>query len=204
MTSDRAPAPGPAPSDVPPRVPTPRLALDDTQEIPVVRDLPDDVGRPWPAAPPSRTPAGPAGTARVYADGTALSRYLAGAPAREEWLAWTREHEAELVTTPLGLTELRRIAQPRGVEAHGTAHDVAARIEVARFSDQTLRKATSVTSVLPPFLALHLGAALAHPDVTAVATYDVHLARVAVLHGLAVVTPGWPERWWERDPTPWG
>jgi hypothetical protein len=139
----------------------------------------------------------------VYVDGSALSRYLAGAPAREAWLAWTKDHEAELVTTPLGLTELRRIAQPRGLDAHGTAHEVASRIEVARFSDQTLRKASSVTSVLTPFLALHLGAALAHPDVTAVATYDVKLARVAAIYGLRVVTPGWPDKWWERDPTPW-
>lgn len=156
-----------------------------------------------PGSPPPERHAPPA-TPRVYVDGSALSRYLAGAPARDAWLAWTREHEAELVTTPLGLTELRRVAQPRGVEAHGTAHEVAGRIEVTRFSDQTLRKATSVTSVLSPFLALHLGAALAHPDVTAVATYDVQLARVASLYGLRVVTPGWPDKWWERDLTPWG
>ncbi|GIG23237.1 hypothetical protein Cch01nite_39610 [Cellulomonas chitinilytica] len=150
-------------------VPQPRGALDD--EVPVRR--------------------------RVYADGTALVRYLVGAPCRSEWLAWTAVHEADLVTTPLGVTELLRSARPRGVEAHGIAHDVAARVEVVRFSDQTLRAATHVAGVLPPFAALHVGAAVAHPDVRAVATYDLQLARVATLYALEVVSPGMPPRWWE-------
>ncbi|WP_235518533.1 hypothetical protein [Cellulomonas sp. Leaf334] len=137
--------------------------------------------------------------ARVYADGSALSRYLVGAPCREQWLAWTAEHESQLVTTPLGLTELRRVAQPRGVDASGVAHEVEERLEVIRFSDQTLRAATKVSGVLPPFVALHIGAALAHPDVSSVATYDVQLAQVSALHGLAVVSPGWPSAWWERE-----
>lgn len=136
---------------------------------------------------------------RVYADGTALSRYLAGAPCRAEWLAWTAAHEPDLLTTPLGMTELRRTARPRGVEAHGVAHDVAERVEVVRFSDQTLRAATRVAGVLPPFVALHAGAAIAHPDVRAVATYDLQLARVAALYALDVVSPGLPARWWEDD-----
>ena len=136
---------------------------------------------------------------RVYADGSALSRYLVGAPCREQWLAWTAEHESQLVTTPLGLTELRRVAQPRGVEATGVAHDVEERVEVIRFSDQTLKAATKVSGVLPPFVALHIGAALAHPDVSSVATYDVQLAQVSALHGLTVVSPGWPSSWWERE-----
>jgi uncharacterized protein len=157
--------------------------------------LPAGDSAPVALPPPPRAPAD---DARVYVDGSALSRYLVGAPARDAWLAWADEHERELVTTALGLTELRRIAQPRGLDARGTAVDVGGRIEVARFSDQTLRKASKVSGVLPPFVALHLGAALAHPGVTAVATYDRQLAQVASLYGLAVVTPGWPDRWWER------
>jgi len=137
-------------------------------------------------------------TPRVYADGSALSRYLDGAPCRTQWLAWTADHEDELITTPLGLTELRRIARPRGVEASGVAHDVEDRLEVVRFSDQTLRAATKVSGVLPPFTALHLGVALAHPGVGGVATYDVQLAQASALHGLTIVSPGWPAAWWER------
>ena len=108
-------------------------------------------------------PAPPAPAPRVYADGSALSRYLVGAPCRAQWMAWAAEHETQLITTPLGLTELRRIARPRGVEANGVAHDVEERVEVIRFSDQTLRAATKVSGVLPPFTALHLGAALRAP-----------------------------------------
>ncbi len=140
---------------------------------------------------------------RVYADGSALSRYLAGAPGGEAWRAWAAEHESALVTTPLGISELRGIARGRDAAARAVAHDVESRVQVLRFSDQTLRRATDVSSVLEPFVALHLGAALAHPEVTAVATYDVSLARVAALYGLAVLTPGWPARWWEADTTPW-
>lgn len=168
--------------------------------LPQPRRAPDDAARPDAAPPtPTAVPARPAvATPRVYADGSALSRYLDGAPCGAQWLAWVAEHEDELITTPLGLTELRRIARPRGVEAHGVAHDVEDRLEVVRFSDQTLRAATKVSGVLPPFIALHLGVALAHPGVGGVATYDVQLAQASALHGLTVVSPGWPALWWER------
>jgi predicted nucleic acid-binding protein len=149
---------------------------------------------PWSLVPRRERP-------RVYVDGSALSRYLAGAPSRDAWLAWAAEHEDRLVTTFLGVSELRRVARPRGVEAHGVAHDVTDRVEVVRFSDQSLHAAARVASVLPSFVALHVGAAVAHVQVGAVATYDLRLAQVAVLHGLEVVSPGWPTGWWER-PTP--
>jgi len=141
--------------------------------------------------------------ARVYLDGTALSRYLDGSSCREQWLTWAQQREDTFVVTPLGMTELRSVARVHGHRARGLADDLEQRLDIVRFSDQTLRAATKVTAVLPPFLALHLGAALAHPDVTTVATYDARLARVAVLYGLDVVSPGWVGRWWEDDPTPW-
>jgi predicted nucleic acid-binding protein len=140
---------------------------------------------------------------RVYADGSALTRYLEGAPDGEAWREWVAHHEAELVTTPLGISELRGTARPLGPAASGVAHEVAERVDVVRFSDQSVRRATQVSGVLPPFVALHVGAALAHPDVTTVATYDVHLARVSALYGLRVISPGRPPSWWRHDPTPW-
>jgi hypothetical protein len=175
--------------------PPPRPRGDGDGVLPHPRPAPDDAGAATPARRdlPSVTP-----TQRVYADGSALSRYLEGAPCRDQWLAWTADHEDELLTTPLGLTELRRIARPRGVAASGVAHDVEDRLEVIRFSDQTLRAATKVSGVLPPFIALHLGAALAHPGVGGVATYEVQLAQASALHGLTIVSPGWPARWWEQ------
>lgn len=195
---------GPAPVEEPAPGPlaTPRPPLDDEPSPP-----PSIVGDPRPAPddepslravvgpnPPS-TPPLPA--RRVYADGSALAQYVVGSSSHDDWLAWAHDHEDELVTTPLGLTELRRFALPGGVEARGVAREVEERVTVVRFSDQTLRAATKVSGVLPPFTALHIGAALAHPEIVAVATYETQLARVAALHGYLVVSPGLAPFWWE-------
>ena len=164
------------------------------------RPAPDDrLAAPTAPAPaPAPTPA-PEPARRVYADGSALAQYVDGSSSHADWLDWAKDHEDELITTPLGLTELRRIALPAGVEARGVARAVESRVTVVRFSDQTLRAATKVSGVLPPFTALHIGAALAHPGVVAVATYETQLARVAALHGLLVVSPGRAPFWWESD-----
>lgn len=135
---------------------------------------------------------------RTYVDGTALSRYLDGAVEHAEWTVWADEHVGSLVTSELAISELRREAEPRGIDARQTARDVADRIAVVRFSDQCLATAAMASAVLPPFAALHLGVAVAEPGVAAVATYDRVLAQVAVIYGIDVVSPGRAARWWER------
>lgn len=134
----------------------------------------------------------------VYVDGSALSRFLEGAPERAAWAQFVAGRRGELVTSVLGVTELKRVAQLLGRPARDQADAATEQVDVVRFSDQALKAASRVSGVLPPFVALHLGAALAQPDVRTVATYDTDLARVCVLHGLVVVSPGWPDRWWER------
>lgn len=146
---------------------------------------------PWLAPIPPRHP-------RVYVDGSALSRFLDGAPEGSAWREFVARRHDQLMTSVLGVNELRRTAQLLGAAARDQADAVAGRLEVVGFSDQSLREASRVSGVMAPFVALHLGTALATPDVHIVATYDTDLARVCVLHGLAVVTPGWPDRWWER------
>ena len=201
-SDDPAPSTPPDPAvGSPDAVATPRPAPDDELDpagavLGEPRPAPDDdLARRAAATPaPKQAPA-----TRVYADGSALAQFVDGSSCHDEWLEWTTDHEAELLTTPLGLTELRRFALPAGVEARGVARDVEQRITVVRFSDQTLRAATKVSGVLPPFTALHIGAALAHSDVVAVATYEIQLARVAALHGLMVVAPGMAPFWWEQD-----
>ncbi|MGN8244560.1 type II toxin-antitoxin system VapC family toxin [Cellulomonas soli] len=198
--------PGPAPFVVSgvgrARTPVPPATDEASVVLPRPRPSPEGVGAeavvPGAASGPEPQPLPGATGARVYADGSALSRYLEGAPCREEWLAWAARHESELVTTPLALTELRAIAGPRGLDARGVAQDVADRLEVVRISDQALRQAAKVSGVVSAFHALHVGAAVAHPEVHAVATYDTLLAQVCVLFGLEVVSPGWPDRWWEQ------
>ena len=132
----------------------------------------------------------------IYADGSALSRFLASEPESDEWLHWAEEHADQLVTSPLGLTELRRSADQLDSAARQAAHALAGTITVLRIFDQSLKPAAFATSVLPPFAALHLDIAVAHPGVHTVATYDVALAQVAVLHRLQVVSPGRPDGWW--------
>ena len=134
---------------------------------------------------------------QTYVDGTALSRFLEGAAEHAEWVAWAAEHDGSLVTSELALSELRREAEPRGIEARQTARDVADRLTVVRFSDQCLATAAMASSVLPPFAALHLGVAVAEPGVSVVATYYQLLAQVAVIYGVEVVSPGRAPRWWE-------
>ncbi|MCU1431326.1 MAG: hypothetical protein JWP95_431 [Actinotalea sp.] len=134
----------------------------------------------------------------IYADGSALSRALTAGQESASWLRWSAENLDRLVTSPLGLTELRRVAAPLGAVARAQAHQVASRIAVVRFFDQSLRSAAMASTVLPPFQAIHLGMAVAHPDVDTVATYDPLLARVVVIYGLTVATPGRADGWWER------
>ncbi len=133
----------------------------------------------------------------IYADGSALSRALAPGSEPASWMRWAAEHADELVTSPLGLTELRRAAAPLGPVAREQAHAVATTVEVVRFFDQSLESAAMASSVLPPFQAIHLGIAVAHPDVVGIATYDELLARVASIYALDVVSPGRSDGWWD-------
>jgi hypothetical protein len=132
----------------------------------------------------------------VYVDGSALAQYLPDAPFRDTWLAWADGRR--LVTNPVGVTELHGVAFSRGAAARAVAHDVEESIEVLRFTDEALETASHVSTALSSFVALHIGSAVADPDVEAVATYHLDLAQVAALYRLAVLSPGWPDRWWEN------
>lgn len=136
---------------------------------------------------------------RVYADGSALVRYLPGVQHADDWRRWVAERERDLLITSLSLSELRAAAAPGPLAARVEAIDVADRLEVVGYFDQALRLASMNTGVLDPYEALHLGVAAAHPDVRALATYDRRLAQVAAIHGLDVVSPGLPATWWD-DP----
>lgn len=132
----------------------------------------------------------------IYADGSALSKALSAGTEAASWMRWSHEHADEIVTSPVGLTELRRTAQGMDAVARAKAHAIAEGMTVVRFFDQSLKSAAMASSVLTPFAAIHLGVAVAHPEVEAIATYDVLLARVADIHGLLVVAPGRPEGWY--------
>jgi len=134
----------------------------------------------------------------IYADGAALSRAVVAGPESAAWRALAAEREGDIVTSPLGLTELRRIVDPLGADVRESARELVDRIAIVRFSDQSLKSAAMASAVASPFTAIHVGIAAAHPDVGEVATYDVMLARLAIIHGLGVVSPGRPSRWWDK------
>ncbi|WP_250442707.1 hypothetical protein [Actinotalea sp. C106] len=133
----------------------------------------------------------------IYADGTALSRSLVPGPESASWMRWSHEHAADLVTSPVGLTDLSRAADGLDAVARAKAHEVATTIEVVRFFDQSLEAAAMAASVLSPFRAMELGVAVAHPEIDRVATYDPLFARVAAIYGLEVVSPGRAAGWWD-------
>lgn len=137
----------------------------------------------------------------IYADGGALARALAGGSEDPgegiAWRAYVEQPGVRLVTSPLGLTELRQVAAPLGPAAREIARRLADEVEVRRFSDQALKAAAMASSAAPPFTAMHVGLASSDPEVDTVATYDLLLARLAVIYGLAVVSPGRADGWWE-------
>ncbi len=134
-----------------------------------------------------------------YLDGSALCRFLPGVRFYEEFTAWAVPHLEELATSQLGLTELRQAAAlyPREEKdnAFRVIEEVRARIPVVRFGDENVEVSTHAASVLRPFAALHLGAAVAHAAIDTVVTYDPELARAAVLYELQVLSPGLPQGW---------
>lgn len=133
-------------------------------------------------------------------------RFLPGVRYYDEWISWVVPRLGEVATTQLGLTELRQAAElyPRETKsrAFGIVEQVKARIPSIRFSDENVSVSTHAASVLKPFAALHVGAAVTHPDIDTIATYDAELARVAVLYQLKVVTPGLPEGWQNGSAAP--
>jgi len=135
----------------------------------------------------------------IYVDGSALCRFLPGVRYFDEWNRWVVPVLGEVATTQLGLTELRQAAELYPRETKDRAFDVVemvrAKMPLVRFSDQNVNISTHVSAVLKPFAALHLGAAVAHPAIDTIATYDAPLAQVAELYSLAVVSPGLAKGW---------
>lgn len=135
----------------------------------------------------------------IYVDGTALMRFLPDVRYFAEWTEWAVPRLGDLATTQLGLTELRQAAELYPRDAKGRVFEIVeqvkAKVPVIRFSDENVNVSTHAATVLKPFAALHLGAAVTHPAIDTIATYDAELARVAELYQLTIVSPGLPQGW---------
>lgn len=113
------------------------------------------------------------------------------------WCGWLAENEVHVAVSEISLTDLRRAADPLGADVRENVRQLSARLKVLRISDQSLPVATLTEEVLGSFAALHLGIAVADPDVHTMITYDRDLARLARMYALEVFTPGRAEGWWQ-------
>ncbi|WP_328823322.1 type II toxin-antitoxin system VapC family toxin [Metallococcus carri] len=125
----------------------------------------------------------------MYVDTSALGALLLWQPETSELIDWLDHTPADLVSSDLLETELRRIAVREGLEQSAVS-DLVDGVALAAFDRATFRAA----GLLPiPNLrtvdALHLEAAL-RLDVDAVLTYDHRLAEAARALGLDVLAPG--------------
>jgi predicted nucleic acid-binding protein len=133
---------------------------------------------------------------RVYADGSALVRYLPAPDHSVDWQRWAEQHGPDLLVTSLSLMELRHALTTTPAHVRARVHALVDRLEVVRYSDQAVAAAATIDAGLSPFASIHLGVAVAHPDVTAFASYDGRLADAAATHGLEIVSPGLADGWW--------
>ena len=136
----------------------------------------------------------------IYLDGSSLCRFLPGVRHGEVWQAWVASHKGQMVTSQLGLTELRQAAAlyPRDSidEIDAIIERVRTDVSVTRFSDDKVSISSHANAVLKPFAALHIGAAVGDERVDTIATYDPALAHVAEIYRLKVVSPGLDEKWY--------
>lgn len=125
----------------------------------------------------------------IYVDTSALAALLIDQPERPALLDWLDQTRADLVSTDLLETELRRVAVREGL-AQSDVTRLLDGIGLAALDRAVYRSA----SFLPmPYLrtldALHLEAAM-RLDVSAILTYDHRLGEAARSAGFDVIAPG--------------
>lgn len=126
----------------------------------------------------------------TYLDSSAIVKLVVAEPESAALRRYVRRQRA-LVSSALARTEVVRAILPLGPQAVRRAHEVLARIELARVSDRVL---TAAGTLLPPEVrsldAVHLATAQQlGTDLGKVVTYDERMAEAAVGLGLRVASP---------------
>lgn len=126
---------------------------------------------------------------RVYADTSALAKFLVDEPCTEALVEWVSDAGANLAATYLVETELRRFAQRAGV-AQAEVSALLTGVDLAEIPPSLFREAGLLPGEqLRSLDALHLAAAL-RMDADSILTYDERLADAAHAVGMNVSAPG--------------
>lgn len=127
----------------------------------------------------------------IYADTSALAKLVvaeAETPALRSWIA---RQSSGLVTNPVGVVELQRLAARVSPDAERTALLLLSRIDRISLTAAALAFAGQLP---PPELrtldALHVASAAELVDLVALLTYDRRMAEAAAHLGLPVESPG--------------
>lgn len=126
----------------------------------------------------------------LYIDTSASAKLLLEEDESAELLAFLTAGDQLLLTSRVGVVELRRVGRRSGAGAD-RADAVAATLAVVELDAEVERIAVGLDLELRSLDAIHLATALAAgPSLDGFVCYDARLARAAVRVGLPVVAPG--------------
>lgn len=126
-----------------------------------------------------------------YLDTSAAVKLVISERGSTALLAWTGEHEGQIVSSDLLRTELLRATRTGGPSKMLRARAVLDSIAILTLPTSTFERAGELdTDRLRSLDALHLAAALELGDeLDGLVTYDDRLAEAASQYGIAVVSP---------------
>ncbi len=126
----------------------------------------------------------------LYADTSAMVKLVLAEPETDALVAYLESVDARLVTSRVGVVELRRVGRRPGADPD-RADAVAASLDVIELDPRVEGIATGLDPVLRSLDAVHLATALAVGDgLEGFLCYDARLAAGASRVGLRVVAPG--------------
>lgn len=124
----------------------------------------------------------------LYLDTSAAAKLLQDEPESAALNAFLRSAEVPLVTSRIGIVELRRVGRRVGVADRADA--VAATLVAVELDELVERRALEVDSGLKTADAIHLAtAALVGETLQGFVCYDARLASAAETLGLTVLAP---------------
>ena len=125
----------------------------------------------------------------LYVDTSATAKLLLEEPESVALVEFLRSANTPLVTSRVGIIELRRVGRRSGADPN-RADALAATLVVVELDEVIEHAALSVDPTIRTLDAIHLATALAAADsVTGFVCYDERLAAAAESVGLTVVAP---------------